>query len=187
VRKQLLLEEVNAIGTAYLRADFLPDPQRDETRKLLRKYVDIRTETAKHPEKMLQALVDSEALHDQLWSQVANLSKHTAAPVFLALYTQSLNDVIDFHSKRVTVGMQYRIPVSVWIALYFVTILTMATVGYSFKDVNPKPILVSLMLTLAFSSIILLVADLDRPMGGLLKLNQQPMIELQQKLNLSAK
>ena len=55
-RKQALLDEVNAIGTAFLCADFLPDPQRMETRKLLRKYVDIRTEATQQAEKLQQAL-----------------------------------------------------------------------------------------------------------------------------------
>jgi hypothetical protein len=68
VRKQLLLDEVNSIGTAYLRADFLPTPQRTETRMLLRKYVDIRLDVELHPEKLSQALVDYVALHAQLWS-----------------------------------------------------------------------------------------------------------------------
>ena len=72
-RKQLLLDEVNTIGTVYLRTEFLPEPQRAETQKLLRKYADIRTEAVRQPEKLPQALVDSEALHEQLWSQVTSL------------------------------------------------------------------------------------------------------------------
>jgi hypothetical protein len=186
-RKQLLLDEVNTIGTAFLRTDFLPEPQRTETRKLLRRYVDIRTEAVQQPEKLPQALVDSEMLHDQLWSQVTALSKQNNNSILLGLYIQSLNEVIDFHSKRVTVALQYRIPDSIWLALYFVTILAMAAVGYHFGITGASSFWITLVLALAFSAVILLIEDLDRSTEGLLKVNQKPMIELQQKLSPSAK
>jgi hypothetical protein len=186
-RKQLLLDEVNAIGTAFLRTDFLPEPQGTETRKLLRRYVDIRTEIVRHPEKLRQALVDSEMLHDQLWSQVTALSKQNNNAILLGLYIQSLNDVIDFHSKRVTVALGYRIPDTIWLALYFVTILAMVAVGYHFGITGAGSFWITLVLAFAFSAVILLIEDLDRSTEGLLKVNQKPMIELQQKLSTSAK
>jgi len=186
-RKQLLLDEVNGIGTAFLRADFLPSPQRTETRMLFRKYVDIRVELVQHPEKLPQALVDSVALHDQLWSQVTDLSEQYKDSVLFGLYTQALNDVIDLHTKRVTVALQYRIPSSIWLALHFLTILAMAAVGYHFGISGSGNYWISLLLAFAFSAIILLIADLDRPLEGLLKVNQKPMIELQQQLSSSAK
>lgn len=186
-RKQLLLDEVNAIGTALLRTDFLPEAQRAETRKLLRRYVDIRTEAVLHPESLPQALADSEAVHDQLWAQVLTLTEGPGNPVLLGLYVQSLNEVIDFHCKRVTVGLQHRIPGAIWIGLYFVTVLAMAAVGYYFGVAGSGRSLVSFVLALSFSAIILLIADLDRPSGGLLSVSQVPMLELQQKMSHSDK
>ena len=91
VRKQLLLDEVNGIGTAFLRADFLPAVQRAEARMLYRKYVDIRVEATQHLEKLPQVLVDSVALHDQLWSQVSGLSGQYNGSVLFGLYAQALN------------------------------------------------------------------------------------------------
>ena len=186
-RKHLLLDEVNAIGTAFLRADFLPAPQRAEARILLKKYVDLRTGVIGRHESLRQALAESEILHTKLWSQVADLPKQSGDSVLLGLYIQSLNEVIDLHSNRVTVGTQYRIPGFFWLALYFVTILTMAMVGYDFGITDRSVFPVSLILALAFSAVILLIEDLDRPMEGLLKVNQKPMLELQQKLVQSVK
>jgi len=184
-RKQILLDEVNAIGTAFLRADFLPESQREETKKLLRRYVDIRIQAGQQPKKLPQAIVDSEALHDQLWSQVSSLSKQTNDKILIGLYIQSLNEVIDLHSKRVTVGLVYRIPGIIWLALYFVSIIAMVAVGYHFGLTGSGSFLVSLLLSCAFSTIILLIADLDRAQEGFQKLTQQPMLELQQKLSKS--
>jgi len=168
-RKQLLLDEVNGIGTAFLRADFLPAPQRAESQMLYRKYVDIRVEIAQHPEKLPQVLVDSVVLHDQLWSQVTGLSGQYNDSVLFGLYTQALNDVIDLHTKRVTVALEYRIPGVIWLALYFLTILAMAAVGYHFGISGAGNLWINLLLAIAFSAIILLIADLDRPLVGLLK------------------
>ncbi len=182
-RKQLLLDEVNAIGTAFLRTDFLSEPQRRESRKLIKEYVDIRVEAVLQPETLPQALVDSEAIHDRLWSQITALSKQNSDSVVLGLYIQSLNDVIDLHSKRVTVAIQYHIPGVIWLTLYFVTILAMAAVGYQFGLAGTSSWLSILLLALSFSAVILLIADLDRVSAGLVKVSQKPMIEFQQKLS----
>jgi hypothetical protein len=187
VRKTLLLDEVNGIGTAFLRAEFLPSPQREETRKLLKKYVDLRSEYSRHPEKLPQLLVDSEALHDQLWAQVTSLPKKNNQPVLVGLYIQALNEIIDLHSKRVTVGLLYRISPGIWLTLFFVSVLTMLAVGYHFGITGAGSFWITLVLTLSFSAIILLIADLDRPRGGLINVSQEPMVELQQKLRTSAK
>jgi uncharacterized protein YqgC (DUF456 family) len=184
-RKTLLLDEVNGIGTAFLRADFLPDHQRAETRKLLKKYVDLRSDYSRHPEKLPQLLVDSEALHDQLWAQVTSLPKNNEQPVLVGLYIQALNEIIDLHSKRVTVGLLYRISPTIWLTLFFVSMLTMLAVGYHFGITGAGSFWITLVLTLSFSAIILLIADLDRPRGGLINVSQEPMVELQQKLRSS--
>jgi hypothetical protein len=186
-RKQLLLDQTNALGTAFLRTDFLADPQGTETRKLLRKYVDILVEGGQHREKLPQALVDSDLLLDQLWYQVTALRRLTNDSIMLGLYVQSLNEVIDIHAKRVMVALQYRISGSIWLVLYFVTMLTMFGVGYDFGLNGSGSFLISLVLAFSFSAVILVIADLDRAVEGLLKVSQQPMIELQQKLNSPAK
>lgn len=182
-RKQLLLDEVNSIGTAFLRTDFLEEPQRTTSRKLYKHYLDIRAEVVSQPDKLPQALRNSETIHDQLWAQINTLSMQNNDSVLLGLYVQSLNEVIDMHSKRVTVALQYHIPGIIWLTLYLVTIMTMSAVGYQFGLSGTTSILVILMLVFSFSAIILLITDLDRGSEGLLKVSQKPLIELQQKLN----
>ena len=60
-RKQLLLDEVNSIGTTFLRAGFLPEPHCTEVRGLIRKYVDLRIELASHPEN-LKSIIDQSVI-----------------------------------------------------------------------------------------------------------------------------
>src|SRR5262245_31760942 len=65
-RRQALLDEVNTIRTAYMRADLLQDPHRSEIRNLLREYVDVRLE-GKQSGKIEEAITRSEELQDRLW------------------------------------------------------------------------------------------------------------------------
>jgi len=181
-RRRLVLDEANAIGTTYLRAGLLPDPQRTEIRKLLREYVDVRVEGVQQ-RKIEQALSQSEALHGQLWSQAAALAEQHPGSIVLGLFIQSLNDVIDLHAKRVMAGLRSRIPEGIWDVLYLVTVLAMAAMGYHAGLVGTRRSLALLALVLTFSAVILLVADLDRPGEGLLNVSQQAMIDLRNSLS----
>ena len=101
------------------------------------------------------------------------------------LFIQSLNDVIDLHAKRVTMGARNRIPFTIWGALYFTAIFAMAGVGYHAGLTGTTRTLATLALVVTFSGILWLIADLDRPQEGLLKVSQQAMIDLRTSLTPS--
>ena len=180
-RKELLLDEVNAIGTCYLRAGMVPDSERLETRRRLREYVHLRAELARNLDALPQALVRMETLLDELWLQALAVAKNDGHSEMYALFVDSLNEVIDFHTKRLTVS-QYRIPDAIWLALYVVSLLAMAGVGYQFGLAGTRDAAISLFLALAFSIVICLIADLERGYEGTLQVSQQPMIELDRQL-----
>ncbi len=182
-RKQLLLDEVNAIGTAYLRTDFLAEPYRTEIRGLFRDYVGIRTKWVNNPERLQELLNESEVLQDKLWSRSVEAVAKTPNQEITSSYIESLNDVIDFHTKRVTVALLYRIPAVIWSALVFVTVLTMGAVGYQFGITGGRNFILTILLALTFSAVIYLIADIDRSLSGAIKVSQQPMIELEKKMN----
>jgi hypothetical protein len=176
-KRQVLLEEANAIGTTYLRAEMLPEPQRAESRKLLREYVEVRLQAAQ-PGQAEQALGRSEELHGLLWAQAVAVAEKDPKSIVIGLFIQALNEVIDLHSKHVMVALRSRIPVSIWGALYFVTILAMAGMGYHAGLTGKSRSLISIALVLTFSGVIWLIADIDRPQEGLLQVSQQAMIDL---------
>jgi hypothetical protein len=183
-RRELLLDEVNAIGTCYLRAALLPDPESLEIRQRLREYVHLRAGALKQPQTLPQVIARSEALQDELWSHAILVAKKDGSSEMHALFVDSLNEVIDFHTKRVVVG-QYHIPAIIWLALYIVSLLSMAGVGYQFGRAGARDVAISLFLALAFSIVICLISDLDRVDQGTLQVNQQPLIELDRKFGAS--
>ena len=153
-RRQLLLNEVNAIGTTYLRAGLLLEPHQSQIRELLRQYVDIRANLAREGlsqpvEKLREVLSRSEMLQDQMWSHADAIAKADRSSEIDALFISSLNEMIDLHTSRVTV-FRYRIPPPIWNALYFITILSMATVGYHAGLSGKSSLKMGIILALTF-------------------------------------
>lgn len=176
-RRLVVLEESNAIGTAYLRAGLLKEPEQGEIRKLFRDYVDARL-AAVQVETHREGMAASEKLHQALWAQATAAAGADPHSIMTGLFVQSLNEVIDLHSKRVLFGLRSRIPASVWIALYSIAALAMGSLGYQEGLAGSRRSIAVVALLLTFSCVMLLIADLDRPQEGLLRVSQQSMIDL---------
>ncbi|OQA02701.1 MAG: hypothetical protein BWY69_00911 [Planctomycetes bacterium ADurb.Bin401] len=182
-RKGLLLEEINAIGTTHLRAGLLPEPHKTEVRKLLREYVDLRVNLeakVTKPNQIRETEKKSEALQQEMWKQAEALSTSQRDAVS-ALFINSLNDLIDLHTSRLTIFM-YRIPMIIWYVLYSSTVISMLAVGYQAGISGKKSFKNSIVLALTFTVVIMLVMDLDRAVSGTLRVSQKPMQQLRLKL-----
>jgi hypothetical protein len=180
-RRQVLLEEANAIGTTYLRAGMLPD-RREEIRALLRDCVDTRLEAVRSG-KIAEGIRRSEHLQDQLWAQAVAVGETNPTSIVVGLFVQPLNEVIDLHAKRVTAGVRNRIPGAIWVALFAVAVLSLGAMGYHAGLAGTSRSLAVLAVAFTFSAVIGLVADLDRPQEGVLKVSQQALIDLRQSMN----
>jgi hypothetical protein len=181
-RRQVLLDEANAIGTTYLRAGMLPD-RREEIRALLRDYVNTRLE-AVLSSNIAEGIRRSENIQDRLWAQAVAVGEKNPNSIVVGLFVQSLNEVIDLHAKRVTAGLRNRIPGAIWVALFAVAVLSLAAMGYHAGLVGTSRSLAVLAVAFTFSAVIGLIADLDRPQEGVLKVSQQALIDLQQSMNV---
>jgi hypothetical protein len=178
-RRQLVLQESNAIQTAYLRAELLPEPSRSEMRSALREYVDARL-LGTRPEMLNEAIAKSEDLHKRMWSSAVTLVEKERSAI-TSLYIQSLNQIIDLHSQRLA-AVRNRLPNAIVIVLYVLLILSMAAVGYQEAITSKRRSIAVAMLILGFSSVLFLIADLDRPGRGWFQVSQESMIELQRSM-----
>ena len=176
-RRQVVLEEANAVGTTYLRARLLPEPQRTEIVELLRKYTELRVHGIAEG-KIAEVINQSGELQNQLWSKGVAAAEKNPNSIMTGLFLQSLNETIDLHAKRVFVGLHSRIPFSMWLALFGLTLLGTASIGYqaglSATRRSPEmPILI-----LAFACVLFLIVDLDRGHAGFLQVSQQSMADV---------
>jgi hypothetical protein len=181
-RKHLLLQDVSAIGTTYLRAGLLPRPDAAEVRALLREYVALRAGQARREVATSDVLAGSERIQTEIWAKIEAVMATGPVTPAHTLLIQSVNQMFDTHDNRVAVALQFRIPGTIWFGLYAVTILAMVTVGYQLGQAAQRPYVVVAILALAFSSVILLIADLDRTVEGTVQVSQQPLFELERKI-----
>ena len=155
-------------------------------KQLLRSYVDQRADPDNSPEALQRRIEASEKILDQLWAETTSLAEARMDPPLRSLFVQAINESIDLHTSRVTVGMHYRIPDSIWFCLYGATFCAMFGVGYHFGLAMQKKVLIHLLLAALFSMVVLLIADLDRADEGYVIVDQQPMQYLQKQLHETA-
>lgn len=180
-RRALILADTNAVGTAFLRAELIQAEEGRAIQSLLVEYADIRSRISTY-EGAIEIIRRSEELQVEIWKQVESLAQNEPQTVLHSLLIQSLNSVFDVHEQRTSVALKNRVPHSLWGVLTGLLILSMLGIGYfSGAKGNRNPI-ASTGLALSFSLVLALIADLDRPVGGLLKSDQTPMVELAEKM-----
>ncbi|MFO0800921.1 MAG: hypothetical protein U0804_25935 [Gemmataceae bacterium] len=183
-RRQAVLDEANAVGTTYLRTGLLPQPERGESARLLREYVDVRLAMVNQG-RLADGITRTDELHRRLWALAMSGAERKPGPEVVS-YAQSLNQVIDLHAVRVQVGVRNRIPVSVSVGLLGLGVVAMSAVGYQSGIAATRRSPAMLALVLSFSGVLFLIADLDRPQEGFLTVGQQPMLDLQAGMRADA-
>ena len=174
-KKQLVLAEANAVRTAYLRAGLMPEAISTESRQLLREYIDVRLQGVQAG-KTSEAIQKSQELQLRLWTQ-AMAAGEKGKPPLNSLFIQSINEIIDLHEKRITVGLRNRVAGVIWVALFSLLVIAMTGIGFQSGLTSHRRSAAILTLVLAFSSVLIVIIDLDRPGDGLLQVSQQAMID----------
>jgi hypothetical protein len=181
-KRDVVLEESNAIGTAYLRVDFLPESRSAAVRDLFREYVDVRLAAATNGE-VAAAIRRSEQIQGELWAQASASMREEPMSEAIALFVDALNAVIDVHSKRVLIAVRSRIPTTIWITLYAVAFLSLGTMGYQSGLGGGRRSFAVVTVAITFTAVISLIADLDRSQEGTLRVSQQSMVDLRNSMN----
>lgn len=180
-RKNYEEEEANAIGTEYFRADLLPAADAGRVRAQLRSYLKQRIlfyETRNARE--LQQIDKSTAqLQAELWA--ACLASATAQPTALtALAISGMNDVLNSQGYTLA-AWRNRIPTAAWILLEAIAICCSLLIGYGARHAEVKGI-VFLILPILVSLSFCLIADIDSPRGGVIRVRPQNLATLSQSL-----
>jgi hypothetical protein len=179
-RRELVIKEANAIGTAYLRAGYLDEPYRMESRELLREYVDMRI-AALDLDERVDAVLRSEEIHNELWTRAEQVARESPLDT-ISLYISSVNEVIDVHTERIIYGIDIRVPATVLLGMFIVALFTMFLVGMQSGYAEKRNFLALVVLVLILSVVFFLIVDLDRSQEGLMRVPQQALYDLQRQL-----
>ncbi len=180
-RKNYEEAEANAIGTEYLRADLLPAADAARARTLLRSYLDQRVlfYTTSDAQQLRQINADAAKLQADLWSAVQAPATAHPTPV-VSLAVAGMNDVLN--SQGYTQAAWWnRIPIGAWGLMAAIAICCNLLIGYGAQKVEAESLLV-LVLPLLVSISFLLIADIDSPRGGVIRVKPYNLMSLAQAL-----
>ena len=177
-RVQLIVREANAIGTAYLRCDLLPDQRRDQVRQMLRDYTAQRIAyyDRREENEAREAIQQSEALHAQMWPIVADAAK--ATPGIANVLLPAFNEVIDLHGARLAASRRH-LPVMVTVLLLACSLVSVASVGYGCGVAGKRNFVLTTALAFLIAGVLWAIIDMDHPRKGLIRVGQEPMLDLQ--------
>jgi hypothetical protein len=182
LRKQVFLDEANAVGTAYLRSKLLPEPEREEAGALFRGYVDARLEFyGSNAEQSQTAEQRGKRIQQSLWTHALEASTNSASPVSVGLFVLALNNVIDLDEK-VIVALENHVPNTILIVLGFGTLSGAVATGCGSGVCRRRMAPGTLVLPFLLASVIAIIVDLDRPQHGFIRVGQQSMLRLRESL-----
>jgi hypothetical protein len=179
LRKSLEEEEANAIGTEYARLDFLPAADAAGLQALLREYTDLRIRfyTSRDKPDLERIHAETTSMENQLWTILARGAKSQPSPLS-ALAVSGMNDVLNTQGYTQAAWWN-RIPTAAWALMSLIATLCNLLLGYGRQS---KAIVLSVVLPLAVSISFFLIADIDSPRGGVIRVRPQNLYALAEGL-----
>ena len=172
LRRAQIVQEANAIGTAYLRIDVLAQPDQPAIRDLFRSYLESRIAVFdKFADRAASnaALERAEQLQRNIWSRSVAACRADSKPDACLLMLPALNEMIDITTTR-TMAARTHAP-SVILTLLILLALAGATLsGYAMSRQTKRSIMHMLLFSLVVSSSVYVVLDLEYPRAGVINL-----------------
>jgi len=189
-RKQMVVKESNAIGTAVLRSKLLPENQRAKMNDLFKKYVNLEFSITSRAniqvnERKVQNM-ETKRLQTLMWDEAFAATENNPLSVPAGLFATSINQLIDIKTER-DIAISNHVPEIVLLVLLLFAALAIGILGYgnglAATHARYPAIILCLVITMSFS----LIIDLDRPNRGLTVVTQESMIELMNIINQVSK
>jgi hypothetical protein len=184
-RRQAVVEDANAIGTTYLRAQTLPEPMRTRSLTLLRQYTDVElrlSHVVPGSAAAKETVAEGSALQRPLWSLAAQAVEKQPVATAPRLYEDSLNAMIDEQTVRVA-ALSNRVPTEVLLLEIIGAGIALGLLGLHVGVLGRG--MVAVLLAAALVSLLLYVSfDLDRPTRGLIRVPDTALVQLQASMKL---
>jgi hypothetical protein len=177
-RRGLVLAEANAIGKAYLQADYLPQPYADDMRGLLREYLPLRI-VAEDTTDIQANIRASMQLHEEMWAIQATVAQSGHSPDLMSSLGESVSELVSLNQTRVVAGLYARVPETIMLLLLLGSALSLGMVGYNGGLTNHRSVLSAVVMIIALGAVTTLVVDLDRPQEGIINVSQQALYDVQ--------
>ena len=195
-RVQNLAEEARIARNAFMQADMMPEPERTEAKQLLGDYIELRSigklnDAGGGEEELAEGLRISEKIQKDLWILAVVVdgrdSKKNVSNEKNNMLRASVLALTDIHYTRLHAAVMNRIPLTIWMTLYLMAALAMIIMGYQAGLTDRRSPVATITLAVAFSAVIILISDLDRPVMSFFKINNQLLVELNDDMQADLK
>jgi hypothetical protein len=179
-RRELVVQEANAIGTTWLRVQLLQEPNRAAMSQMLRQYVDARLAWSER-DGSANGLARTNDIQGRLWRAMGEALRADPSAQLSRATMDAMNESFDLASDRVAARAAH-IPTQVLDVLMIYAVLSMIMLGYILAvNGDPHRIATALLLVL-LTLALMMVLDLDRPLNGAIQVSQQPLYDLKASL-----
>lgn len=185
-RRAAVVEEGNAIGTAYLRAQTIAEPQRSQSLALFKEYTDASihiSRTIPGSAGEARALMESGQLQRQLWALAAQAIDMAPTDTAPRLYEESLNQMFDAQSSRIA-SLGNRIPTPVLVLGIAGAAIALASLALHLATLGGRGVFTVMSAAALVIAILFVTFDLDRPTRGLIRVPVAPLTRLQHEMLL---
>ncbi|HTK92774.1 MAG TPA: DUF4239 domain-containing protein [Verrucomicrobiae bacterium] len=186
-RRYLIVDEANAIGTAYLRVDLLPPDVQLGLRDLFRRYVDSRIATYQTVADMaaVQAELDRGiAIQGEIWRQgLAGCRRPENPPATCNLLVPALNSMIDLNTTR-TMGNKIHPPAIVFAMLLALALITALLTGYDLSRAEKRDWVHVIGFSIILSVTVYVILDIEYPRLGFFRIDAIDEVMLQLRASM---
>ena len=171
-RRELIIEEGNAIGTAWLRLDLLPAEAQPELRDLFRSYLDARLEVYRKVPDMAaarQELARAAAMQNQIWARATAACRESASPL-TAQVIPALNEMFDIASTRTAATMIHP-PAIIFMMLGVLALMSSLLAGYAMAGGKSRSWIHVIGFALILASTVYVILDIEFPRLGFVRVD----------------
>jgi hypothetical protein len=168
--------EANAIGTAWLRVDLLPEAAQPDMRARFRSYLDSRLEVYRdfsEAGEVTDALSRSNAIQLELWKAAVAATHGLPQPTMLLL--PPMNEMIDLTTTR-TMATRFHQPLIIFAVLIVLALLTSLLAGHSMAGMRRQRWLHMVGFAAVTSIAFFVILDLEFPRRGLIRVDSADQV-----------
>lgn len=172
-RRQLIVEEANDIGTAWLRLDLLPADSQPALRAVFRSYLDSRLATYQHLSDraaVTRELARTAALQVEIWHKAREAATASGQTATTVLLLQALNAMFDIVTTR-TMAMEMHQPPVIFELLVLMSLICAFLAGYGMVDPRGRSWIHIFGFALIVSTSVFVIFDLEHPRAGLIQVD----------------
>jgi hypothetical protein len=186
-RRNLIVDETNAIGKAYLRVDLLPADRQPQVRDLFRKYVDTRLaiyEGVPDMDAVTAASARADGLQREIWSASVEAARETGSTPAFTLLLPAVNEMIDITTTR-TAAARMHPPAAVYVILAVLALVAAVFAGYGMAGRRVVSWIHRFGFALVITVAVYLIIDFEFPRLGLIRVDahDQLLVDLRRSMN----